>query len=185
MKIGRIVAALAVSAVGVSGCGGLIVVGRPAPPRAVVVVEAPTPAPPPATVVVETPAPAPSPPARQVVVVEGSSPPARVFVRVAGVPADYPDFVPVYTNSTVMMSARGGENGKRAYVLQTMTGDPPDAVVAFYKSQMGVPPTAEVNMGPSRMLVYADKFHRNKFTVTISANGPQTVVLLAAESDVR
>ena len=166
-----IASALFAATIGATGCwGGTIRIGA-APPPAVVTVEAP----PPQSAEVAVVAPAP-------VVVAA---PRRVFVRISGVPSDYPDYVPFYLNGTVTLNAHTTRNGRQGYMLQLVTNDDANAVIAFYKSQMGVPPNAEVNLGAMRILEYAEADHRNKFVVMVSSNGAQTVVQLFAEMDSR
>lgn len=94
------------------------------------------------------------------------------------VPADFPDDIPVYPDSTVVTSMATSEG----FMLASESTAELDDVLAFYKEKLGGEgwtTEAEMSMGPQRMISFSKG--ERQLMVTASRDEGQTQISLTAE----
>jgi hypothetical protein len=113
--------------------------------------------------------------AGQTTVIKAGAPAAALAS--AGAPA----FAPAYPGAAVLSRVDTSQSGG-ATILKFTTKDTPDQVIAFYRTaaqKAGVPVSADMDMGPTKMFAAETEDGSEGLQLSVGAVGGQTVVQLS------
>jgi hypothetical protein len=90
-----------------------------------------------------------------------------ITINPTEIPADFPKSIPIYPGAKVKTAMKTSSAGKQSFIVGLETGDPPDKVATFYKSQLrSWTSKADLNTGEGHLQSFEDATAKIGLTVT-------------------